>query len=65
MIGLMNQAADLQAQLEEILDAVWKSEADWRLNDRIALAVRLADAPGSPSAQRRPDSEGRADDKRR
>ena len=26
---------DLQTQLESLLDQVWRSEADWRLNDRI------------------------------
>ena len=33
--------ADLATQFEAILDAVWKAEADWRLNDRIDLAVGL------------------------
>jgi hypothetical protein len=33
-------AADLQTQLEALLDAVWKAEADWRFNDRIDLALR-------------------------
>jgi hypothetical protein len=26
---------DLQSQLESLLDQVWRSEADWRLYDRI------------------------------
>lgn len=33
--------ADLATQLEDILRAVWEAEADWRLCDRIDLAVRL------------------------
>jgi len=33
--------ADLATQFEAILDTVWKAEADWRLNDRIDLAVGL------------------------
>lgn len=32
--------ADLHTQLEEILDAVWKAEADWRFNDRLDLALK-------------------------
>lgn len=34
------QNADLHSQLEEILNAVWKAEADWRFNDRLDLALR-------------------------
>ena len=34
-------APDLQSQLESILDQVWKSEADWRLWDRLDAAVAL------------------------
>ena len=32
---------DIQSQLEGLLDQVWACEADWRLNDRIDLAVRV------------------------
>jgi hypothetical protein len=32
-------APDLQSQLEELLDAVWDAEANWRLDDRIDLAL--------------------------
>ncbi len=35
-------APDLQTQLESLLDQVWKSEAEWRLDNRIALAVRVS-----------------------
>ena len=31
---------DLQSQLEAILDAVWKAEADWRFNDRLDMALK-------------------------
>jgi hypothetical protein len=30
---------DLQSQLEELLNTVWEEEADWRLDDRIDLAL--------------------------
>jgi hypothetical protein len=32
---------DLQTQLEELLAAVWAAEEDWRLDDRIDLALKL------------------------
>jgi hypothetical protein len=32
---------DLHTQLEELLDQVWRSEADWRLWDRLDAAERL------------------------
>jgi hypothetical protein len=32
---------DLQTQLEGILDAVWASEEEWRLDDRISLALAV------------------------
>jgi hypothetical protein len=35
------ETPDLQTQLEGILDAVWLSEADWRLDDRIALSLAV------------------------
>jgi hypothetical protein len=30
-----NHPPDLQSQFETLLDQVWRSEADWRLYDRI------------------------------
>lgn len=33
-------APDLQTQMEAMLDAVWKAEADWRFNDRLDMAVK-------------------------
>ena len=32
---------DLRTQWESLLDQVWRSEADWRLWDRIDAAVRI------------------------
>ncbi len=32
---------DLRTQWETLLDQVWRSEADWRLWDRIDAAVRI------------------------
>jgi hypothetical protein len=46
-----SESPDLQTQLEEILDAVWQAEADWRLDDRIDLSL---------AAERWRDERGRA-----
>jgi hypothetical protein len=32
---------DLHTQLEGIFDSVWLSEAEWRLDDRIALSLAV------------------------
>jgi len=32
---------DLQSQLESLLDQVWRSEADWRLWDRVDALVMI------------------------
>lgn len=32
--------AELAAQYEELLDQVWRSEREWKLDDRIAYACR-------------------------
>ena len=34
------EAPDLLTQLEDLLDQVWRSEADWRFNDRLDLALK-------------------------
>jgi hypothetical protein len=34
-----SDAPDLHSQLESLLDQVWRSEADWRLWDRLDAAV--------------------------
>lgn len=36
-----SDAPDLHTQLESMLDQVWRSEADWRLWDRLDAAVML------------------------
>ncbi len=36
-----SDAPDLHTQLESMLDQVWRSEADWRLWDRLDAAVTL------------------------
>lgn len=38
-----SDAPDLHTQLESMLDQVWRSEADWRLWDRLDAAVKLDD----------------------
>jgi len=37
---LQSGPPDLHSQLEGLLDAVWESEANWRLDDRIDLATK-------------------------
>jgi hypothetical protein len=34
------EAPDLLTQLEDLLAQVWRSEADWRFNDRLDLALK-------------------------
>lgn len=36
-----NANPDLQSQFESLLDQVWRSEADWRLWDRVDAFVML------------------------
>ena len=36
-----SDAPDLHTQLEELLDQVWRSEADWRLWDRLDAAAMV------------------------
>jgi hypothetical protein len=38
-----SDAPDLHSQLESMLDQVWRSEADWRLFDRLDAAVKIED----------------------
>jgi hypothetical protein len=38
--GTRSDAPDLRTQWESLLDQVWRSEADWRLWDRLDAAVR-------------------------
>ena len=39
---------DLQTQLESLLDQVWRCEGSWRLDDRIALAIRVSSTQNRP-----------------
>ena len=38
---MRNDVPDLRTQWESLLDQVWRSEADWRLWDRVDAAVRM------------------------
>jgi hypothetical protein len=40
--AISEQTADLWTQLEDLLGTVRLAEANWQLDDRIDLAVRLA-----------------------
>ena len=39
--GARPDAPDLRTQWESLLDQVWRSEAEWRLWDRLDAAVRI------------------------
>jgi len=39
--GARPDVPDLRSQWESLLDQVWRSEADWRLWDRLDAAVRI------------------------
>ncbi len=39
--GGVGDTPDLRTQWESLLDQVWRSEADWRLWDRLDNAVRI------------------------
>lgn len=41
MRSKQNANPDLQTQYESLLDQVWRSEADWRLWDRVDALVML------------------------
>lgn len=32
---------DLHSQFEDILDVVWKAEAEWRFDDRLDMALKV------------------------
>lgn len=40
-VSRRDEVPDLRTQWESLLDQVWRSEADWRLWDRVDAAVRL------------------------
>src|SRR4030088_146624 len=52
--GVAAGVPDVQTQLETLLDQVWRCEADWRLDDRINLAVRWVGGLGGPGCARPP-----------
>jgi hypothetical protein len=39
--GARSDVPDLRTQWESLLDQVWRSEAEWRLWDRLDAAVRI------------------------
>jgi hypothetical protein len=39
--GATSGVPDLRSQWESLLDQVWRSEAEWRLWDRLDAAVRI------------------------
>ena len=39
--GARSDGPDLRTQWESLLDQVWRSEAEWRLWDRLDAAVRI------------------------
>jgi hypothetical protein len=43
---------DLQSQFESLLDQVWRSEADWRLWDRVDAFVMLDSLRAKRDARR-------------
>jgi hypothetical protein len=47
---------DLQSQLESLLDQVWRSEADWRLWDRVDAFVMLESLRDKRAAREADDS---------
>jgi hypothetical protein len=47
--SLQQSNPDLHTQFEELLAAVWEAEEEWRLDDRIDLALKLR-RPGQKAA---------------
>jgi hypothetical protein len=39
--GRRYEVPDLQTQFEEILNTVWRAEANWRLDDRLDMALKI------------------------
>ena len=48
------QQPDLQTQLESLFDQVWRSEADWRLWDRLDAAAVIESARARRAKQDAP-----------
>ena len=53
--GARSDVPDLRTQWESLLDQVWRSEADWRLWDRLDAAVRIDAARRKHGAEREKD----------
>jgi hypothetical protein len=51
-----NEHPDLNSQLESLLDQVWRSEADWRLWDRVDAFVMLDSLRAKRAAGRARDA---------
>ena len=51
---------DLQSQLESLLDQVWRSEADWRLWDRVDALVMMESLRAKRAARHAQDAAPRA-----
>jgi hypothetical protein len=51
-----SDAPDLHTQLEELLNQVWRSEADWRLWDRLDAAEMLDALRRKREQERNPKS---------
>ena len=51
---------DLQSQLESLLDQVWRSEADWRLWDRVDALVMMESLRANRAARLAQDAARRA-----
>jgi hypothetical protein len=49
-----NDVPDLRTQWESLLDQVWRSEADWRLWDRVDAAVQQEALREQRNRQERP-----------
>jgi len=51
--GAPGERPDLPAQLESLLHVVWQCEEEWRLDDRIDLALRREEAAARTTRARR------------
>jgi hypothetical protein len=50
---------DLQSQLESLFDQVWRSEADWRLWDRVDALVMRESLRANRAERDRVERDGR------
>jgi hypothetical protein len=50
---------DLQSQLESLFDRVWRSEADWRLWDRVDALVMQESLRANRAERDRVERDGR------